>query len=124
MRRGSSHRTERVGQVVRQAVGTFLAGEARDPRIGFVTVTGVEVSPDLSHATVRVSVMGTEQERAETLAGLASAAGHVRSQLARRLATRIAPEIVFRLDRGIEHAARIDRVLRTLKEGGATEDAD
>lgn len=110
--------------MVRQAVGTFLAGEARDPRIGFVTVTGVEVSPDLSHATVRVSVMGTEQERAETLAGLASAAGHVRSQLARRLATRIAPEIVFRLDRGIEHAARIDRVLRTLKEGGATEDAD
>jgi len=124
MRRGGSHRPERVGEVIREAVSTFLAGEARDPRIGFVTVTGVEVSADLSHATVRVSVMGTDEERAQTLAGLTSAAGHVRSQLARRLATRITPEVVFRLDRGIEHAARIDRVLRALKDGGAPEDSD
>lgn len=123
MRRGGSHRPERVAEVVRQAVSTFLAGEARDPRIGFVTVTGVEVSADLSHATVRVSVMGSDAERAQTLAGLASAAGHVRSQLARRLATRVTPEVVFQLDRGIEHAARIDRVLRALKAGDAPEDA-
>lgn len=120
MARPRSHRPERVSEVVRQTVSTFLAGEARDPRIGFVTVTGVEVTPDLSHARVRVSVMGTDAERELSLEGLASAAGHLRSQLARTLATRIAPELVFTLDRGLDHAARIDRVLKELKEQGGS----
>ena len=125
MARPRSHRPERVSEVVRQTVSTFLAGEARDPRIGFVTVTGVEVTPDLSHARVRVSVMGTDAERELSLEGLASAAGHLRSQLARTLATRIAPELVFTLDRGLDHAARIDRVLKELKEqGGSREEQD
>ena len=120
MARPRSHRPERVSEVVRQTVSTFLAGEARDPRIGFVTVTGVEVTPDLSHAKVRVSVLGTDAERELSLEGLASAAGHLRSQLARTLATRIAPELVFTLDRGLDHAARIDRVLKELKEQGGS----
>ena len=121
MRRRASHRPERVGEVIRQAVGAFLASDVRDPRIGFVTVTGVRVSPDLSHATVWVSVMGPDEERGRTLAGLASAAGYLRSQLSRQLATRVTPELVFALDRGLEHAERIDRVLRDLKGGGAPE---
>jgi ribosome-binding factor A len=108
-----------VAAVVQQAVSAFLAGEARDPRIGFVTVTGVTVSPDLSHAKVAVSVMGADAERERTLEGLASAAGHIRSQLARQLATRVTPDLVFVLDRGLEHAARIDRVLRDLRTGPA-----
>ena len=116
MARNRSHRPERLSQIVRETVGTFLAGEARDPRIGFVTVTAVEVTPDLAHARVRVSVMGTEAERQLSLEGLASAAGHLRSQLARTLATRTAPELVFTLDRGADHAARIDRVLQELKD--------
>ena len=62
-----SHRPERVSELIRQAVGAFLTGDVRDPRIGFVTVTGVEVSPDLSHANVRVSVMGTDEEKARSL---------------------------------------------------------
>lgn len=111
----SSHRPERVGEIVRHTVTTFLAGAARDPRIGFVTVTGVEVSNDLSHAKVRVSVMGNDAEREQTLVGLASAAGYLRSQLAKVLATRVTPDITFLPDRGIEHAARIDAVLRKLK---------
>ena len=119
-RRRSAHRTERVAAVVQQAVSAFLAGEARDPRIGFVTVTGVVVSPDLSHARVAVSVMGTEPERERTLQGLASAAGHIRSQLARQLATRITPELAFVLDRGLDHAAHIDRVLRDLQRDAGT----
>jgi ribosome-binding factor A len=122
MRRRASHRPERVGEVIRQVVGEFLASEARDPRIGFVTVTGVDVSPDLSHATVRVSVMGSEEERGRTLAGLASAAGYLRSQLSRTLSARITPEVAFTLDRGLEHAERIDRVLRDLRGGAARED--
>jgi ribosome-binding factor A len=111
-----SHRPERVGELIRQAVGEFLTGNVRDPRIGFVTVTGVEVSPDLSHANVRVSVMGSDEEKAKSLEGLASAARYLRAQLSRELRLRTSPELHFHLDRGIEHAQRIDRVLKELKE--------
>ena len=113
-----SHRPERVSELIRQAVGAFLTGDVRDPRIGFVTVIGVEVSPDLTHANVRVSVMGTEEEKTRSLEGLASAARYLRAQLARELPLRTSPELHFHLDRGIEHAQRIDRVLKELKEPG------
>src|SRR6266704_3447017 len=93
-----------------------LTGNVRDPRVGFVTVTGVQVSADLAHARERVSVMGSEDEKAKSLAGLESAARFLRSQLARELSLRVTPELRFELDRGLEHAQRIDRVLRDLKE--------
>lgn len=111
-----SHRPERVSELVRQAVGAFLTGDVRDPRIGFVTVIGVDVSPDLSHANVRVSVMGTEEEKAKSLQGLASAARYLRAQIASGLHLRTSPELHFHLDRGLEHAQRIDQVLKELKE--------
>lgn len=111
-----SHRPERVSELIRQAVGAFLTGDVRDPRIGFVTVIGVDVSPDLSHANVRVSVMGTEEEKARSLEGLTSAARYLRAQLSSELSLRTSPELHFHLDRGIEHAQRIDRVLKELKE--------
>ena len=114
--RTPSHRPERVSELVRQTVAGFLTGDVRDPRIGFVTVTGVEVSADLSHATVSVSVMGTEEEKAKSLEGLASAARFLRAALSRELRLRTSPELHFRLDRGLEHAQRIDRVLKELKE--------
>lgn len=111
-----SHRPERVSELIRQAVGAFLTGDVRDPRIGFVTVIGVDVSADLSHANVRVSVMGTEQEKAQSLEGLASAARYLRAQLAKDLHLRTSPELHFHLDRGLEHAQRIAEVLKELKE--------
>jgi ribosome-binding factor A len=89
----------------------------RDPRIGFVTVTTVEVSADLAHARVRVSVMGSDEEKAKSLEGLASAARFLRGRLARELRLRVAPELRFELDRGLEHAQRIDRLLKELKGG-------
>lgn len=113
-----SHRPERVSELVRQAVGAFLTGDVRDPRIGFVTVTAVDVSPDLSHANVRVSVLGTDEEKTRSLEGLASAARYLRAQLSKELHLRTSPELHFHLDRGIEHAQRIDRVLKELKEPG------
>lgn len=113
-----SHRPERVAELVRQTVAEFLTGEVRDPRIGFVTVTGVEVSPDLSHAKVRVSVMGDDEARAKSLEGLGSAARYLRAQLAKGLPLRVTPELHFELDKGLEHAQRIDRVLKDLKENG------
>ena len=111
-----SHRPERVSELVRQAVGAFLTGDVRDPRIGFVTVTAVDVSPDLSHANVQVSVLGTDEEKARSLEGLTSAARYLRAQLSKELHLRTSPELHFHLDRGIEHAQRIDRVLKELKE--------
>ena len=118
-----SHRPERVAELVRQTVGAFLTGDVRDPRIGFVTVTGVDVTADLSHANVRVSVMGTEEEKARSLEGLASAARFLRAQLSQELRLRTSPELHFHLDRGLEHAQRIDQVLKTLRpegEGGGS----
>lgn len=116
--RRPSYRPQRVGEVIREIVGEFLTESARDPRIGFVTVTGVDVSNDLGHARVRVSVMGSEEERARTLEGLASAAGFLRTRLGRELRLRTAPELRFDLDRGLEHAQRIERLLKELKEDG------
>ena len=118
MRQRPSHRPERVAEAIRQTVAAFLTGNVRDPRVGFVTVTGVQVSGDLAHAVVRVSVMGGEEEKAKSLAGLESAARFLRGQLARELSLRVTPELRFELDRGLEHAQRIDRMLRELKEDG------
>ena len=117
MRQRPSHRPERVAEAIRQTVAAFLTGNVRDPRVGFVTVTAVEVSADLSHARVRVSVMGSEEEKAKSLEGLASAARFLRAQVAKELPLRTTPELDFELDRGLEHAQRIDQLLRDLKEG-------
>jgi len=116
MVRRASHRPERVAEAIRQTVAAFLTEHVRDPRIGFVTVTAVEVSLDLAHARVRVSVMGSEEEKGKSLEGLASAARFLRAQLARELTLRVTPELRFELDRGLEHAQHIDRVLKELKE--------
>ncbi len=117
MMRRPSHRPERVAEAIRQTVAEFLTGNVRDPRVGFVTVTAVDVSGDLAHARVRVSVMGTDEEKATSLEGLASAARFLRAQLAKELPLRVTPELRFELDRGLEHAQRIDQVLRNLKGG-------
>jgi len=113
--KGSSRRPEQVAETVRQVVSEALLTEVRDPRIGMVTVTHVVVSNELSWATVYVSVMGEETDKVRALEGLASAAGFFRSKLGRTLRTRIVPEVKFELDRGLEHAARINQVLADLK---------
>jgi len=117
MKRRTSHRPERVAEAIRQTVAAFLTGNVRDPRVGFVTVTAVEVSADLAHARVRVSVMGGDEDKAKSLEGLTSAARFLRAQLAKELPLRVAPELRFELDRGLEHTQEIDRLLRGLKEG-------
>jgi ribosome-binding factor A len=114
--KGSSRRGEQVAETIRQVVSDALLNEVRDPRIKLVTVTRVEATGDLSWATVFVSVMTEDEtERLTTLEGLESASGFLRSKLARSLSTRIVPELKFELDRGREHAARINAVLADLK---------
>lgn len=115
MKRGQSRRPEQVAETVRQVVAEAIAREIRDPRVGFVTVTGVEVSGDLSHARVLVSVMGEEADKARALEGLRSAAGFLRTRVTGALSTRTVPELEFDIDRGMEHAARINALLADLK---------
>ena len=110
-------RSERVAEGIREEVATFLAEDVKDPRVvGLVTVTGVEVTRDLRHAKVFVSIMGSEEERRATLQGLESAAGHLRSRVARALRLRVAPEISFRYDDTIARAARIEALLAELRQ--------
>jgi ribosome-binding factor A len=114
--KGSSRRPEQMAETLRQVITDALAREVRDPRVGFVTVTGVLVTNDLSHARVMVSMPGEEAEKARALEGLQSAAGFLRSRAARALTTRSVPELHFELDRGLEHAARINELLNTIRQ--------
>ena len=114
--RTRKRRPDQVAETVRQVIAELLLKELRDPRIGFVTVTGVQVTNDLSVATVRVSIMGDPAEREAALEGLASAAGFLRGRVGKALTTRIVPELRFELDRGLEHAARINQIIGELKQ--------
>jgi ribosome-binding factor A len=118
--KGPSRRPEQMAETLRQVITESLAREVRDPRVGFVTVTGVLVSGDLSHARVMVSVPGEDAEKSRAIEGLESAAGFLRSRAARALTTRSVPELHFELDRGLEHAARINELLNTMKREDPT----
>ena len=112
-------RADRVEGLLQEEISN-LVRKMKDPRIGFVTITGVEVTDDLRHAKVYVSVMGDEAAdasktvRAQTLEGLYSAAGFIRRELGRMLTLRRIPEIVFRYDESVERGARIDALLSKL----------
>lgn len=109
-------RVDRVAEAVREEVAAFLARDAKDPRItGLVTVTAVEMTRDLRHASVFVSVMGSESERAATMDGLKSVAHHLRSRVGRALRLQFAPEIAFKLDESVARAARIETLLASIK---------
>ncbi len=114
--KGSSRRPEQMAATLRQVITESLAREVRDPRVGFVTITGVLVTHDLSHARVMVSVPGEDAEKTRAIEGLQSAAGFLRSRAARALTTRTVPELHFELDRGLEHAARINQLLNTIRQ--------
>lgn len=113
-----NRRADRVAEGVREVVASFLAEGVKDPRVvGLVTVTGVDVTRDLRHARVYVSIMGSESQRTATFEGLASLAPHLRTRVGRELRLRVAPEITFRLDDTIARAARIESLLARVREG-------
>ena len=116
--KGSSRRPEQVAETLRQVIADALTREVRDPRVGFVTLTGVLVTNDLSHARIMVTVPGEEADKTRALEGLQSAAGFLRSRAARSLTTRSVPELHFELDRGLEHAARISELLNDIRREG------
>jgi ribosome-binding factor A len=107
-----------VAETLRQVITDALAREIRDPRVGFVTVTGVLVTNELSHARVMVSMPGEDADKERALEGLRSAAGFLRTRAARALTTRTVPELHFELDKGLEHAARINQLLDAIRQEG------
>jgi ribosome-binding factor A len=120
-----SRRPDRVAEAIREAVAMFLTEGVKDPRVtGLVTVTGVDVTRDLRHAKVHVSILGSDEERKETMEGLQSVAGHLRAKLGRTLRLRVTPELDFRYDASIAHAARIDSLLEQIRTGDAEPDGD
>lgn len=110
-----TRRPEQVAGTIRQVIADALARDVRDPRVGFVTVTGVLVTNDLSHARVMVSVPGDDADRAKAMEGLQSASGFLRTRAARALTTRTVPELHFELDKGVRHAARIEQLLESIR---------
>lgn len=113
-----SQRTDRLDDLLRGEIAAIILREVRDPRVRLTTVSGVTVSRDLSHAEVRVSVLGEDAQRAESLEALVHARGFIRSLLARRVRLRTVPELRFTLDRGAEHSQNISRILEALDVEG------
>ncbi|WP_029215581.1 30S ribosome-binding factor RbfA [Kallotenue papyrolyticum] len=110
-----SKRTEQVGDEIQRILGEVIQTELKDPRIGFVTVTGVTVTPDLLRANVRVSIMGDEQQRRETMRVLERAKGYLRRRVGEELTLRQVPEIKLHLDTSLDHALRINELLRQIE---------
>lgn len=107
-------RLDRINQLIKEEISTLLQRELKDPRLGFVTVTEVETSKDLRTAKVFVSVLGGDIQWKGSLAALESARGFVRNWLRDHLDLRVTPTLDFRPDRSMEHAARIQSLLKGL----------
>ncbi|GFR37683.1 ribosome-binding factor A [Insulibacter thermoxylanivorax] len=107
-------RVSRVGEQIKKELSQILQMELKDPRVGFVTVTGVEVTNDLSQARVYISVMGDDAQKEETLRALDKAQGFLRSELGRRIRLRQIPELLFKFDTSIEYGSRIEQLLQEI----------
>jgi len=104
-------RMRRVNEVIRQVLGEVIATDLKDPRIGFVTVTDVDTSPDLRTARVYVSVLGGEAEREKTLVGLRSSHGFLQGRIAAELRMKRTPTLTFHYDESVDRGVRISRLL-------------
>ena len=118
-------RTDRLNEQLRQEIILLLRDEVRDPRVALATITAVQTSPELDHAKVYFTSLGDEDERKEVQAGLRSAAAFLRRELGKRLHIRRVPELHFTVDRVIEEAQRIERLLHeALPRDTAPEEDD
>src|SRR6187551_1631975 len=103
-------RMRRVDGVLREVIGATIGGELQDPRIGFVTVTAVQTSPDLRNAQVHVSVLGTDEEKAATMKGLQAAHGVIQKAISSQLRLKRTPTLHFVYDESVERADRLTRM--------------
>ncbi|HAO92434.1 MAG: ribosome-binding factor A [Deltaproteobacteria bacterium GWC2_56_8] len=115
----SYKRSDRVADVIKEEVASMiLHGDIKDPRIGFVTITRVELTPDLKEAKVFFSQIGSAEDKAKSRNGLNHASGYVRRALAKRLDLRHIPNVSFVFDDSLEYADHIEKVIKEMKEGG------
>jgi ribosome-binding factor A len=113
----SSDRMRRVNEAIRQVIGDAVASDMKDPRVGFVTVTDVRTSADLSHARVYVSVLGGSHTRTETMDGLRNAHGYLQRRIARELHLKRTPTLEFSYDDTTDRAMRLDALIDAELEG-------
>lgn len=109
-------RSGRVGEQLKKELSQILQSELKDPRIGFITVTGVEVTGDLQQAKVYISVLGSDEQKEDTLRGLARATGFIRTEVGRRIRLRHTPEILFKFDESIEYGSHIEKLLADINQ--------
>ncbi len=112
----TTRRQRQVAELLHEEISQLIQHNTRDPRLGFVTVTGVDVSADLRNAQVYVSVLGDEANATTTLKGLTSAVGYFRHQLRQTLSLRYIPEFRFKIDTSLERASRIEALLESIKD--------
>ncbi|MRX70636.1 30S ribosome-binding factor RbfA [Bacillus lacus] len=118
-----SLRANRVGEQMKKELGEIIGRKIKDPRIGFVTVTDVQVTGDLQIAKVYISVLGDEEQRENTLKGLATAKGFIRSEIGQRIRLRKTPEIQFEFDESIDYGNRIETLIHEINRSSEkTED--
>jgi len=110
------HRQEQLGEAIAHELSDLIRSRMQDPRIGFASVTNVELSADLRHAKVFVSVLGTPEEQQATMQALKHGTGFLRHELAQRLSVRFTPELSFKLDDSIAHGARVAQLLREIHD--------
>ncbi|MCM3699097.1 30S ribosome-binding factor RbfA [Paenibacillus macerans] len=107
----AKNRTGRVGEQIKKELSVLIQKELKDPRIGFVTVTGVDVTSDLSQAKIYLSVFGDDEKKSESLKGLEKANGFLRTELGKRIRLRHTPELIFKIDESIAYGSRIEKLL-------------
>lgn len=112
----ASERRKRVGVRIREEISELLLRKVRDPRIGFVSITEVDLSPDLRVARVFYSVLGSELDRSQAAQGLRSAHGFIKRELASRLHLKFMPELLFILDNSMEQGERMEKIFRELEQ--------
>lgn len=110
----SQIRANRVAEEIKKVIGEIISQKLKDPRVGFVTITDVEVTGDLQQAKVFLTVLGDTKAEEETLAGLEKAKGFIRSEVGKHIRLRKTPEIIFEIDRAIETGNRIERLIYEL----------
>ncbi|WP_206809794.1 30S ribosome-binding factor RbfA [Paradesulfitobacterium ferrireducens] len=119
----AKHRANRLAETLKEEISQMIREELKDPRLGFTTVTDVEVADDLGHAKVFVSVLGDAQAGKDSLDALNRAAGFVRSEIGKRIRLRHVPEIVFKYDASLEKGAHISKLLREVETSTDRNDA-
>ena len=107
-------RTDRVGVLIQRELSEIIQRELKDPRVGFCTISQVQVSTDLKYADIKVSVVGDKRQKRNSITGLKSAAGFLRREVVQRIGLRHAPELRFELDDSVDQLMRIDRLLKRI----------